>query len=133
MVDISAKPETDRRAEAEAIVIFPEEAWAKLAKNGFTTKKGAIFDVAITAGTMALKKTSESNCRNYKNNQKSASSLSHSFKTMPCPHPNWKKMTSAYMRLRPFGRKNQSLSPKLYSSTKTKRILWHNLRQHSST
>ena len=59
MVDVSAKPETNRRAEAEAIVTFPEEAWAKLAKNGFTTKKGAIFDVAITAGTMALKKTSE--------------------------------------------------------------------------
>ena len=59
MVDVSAKPETDRRAEAEAVVTFPEEAWSKLAKDGFTTKKGGIFDVAITAGTMALKKTSE--------------------------------------------------------------------------
>jgi hypothetical protein len=59
MVDVSAKPETVRRAEAEAVVTFPEEAWSKLAKDGFTTKKGGIFDVAITAGTMALKKTSE--------------------------------------------------------------------------
>jgi len=59
MVDISAKPETARRAEAEAVVTFPEEAWSKLTKDGFTTKKGGIFDVAITAGTMALKKTSE--------------------------------------------------------------------------
>ena len=40
MVDVSAKPETDRRAEAEAVVTFPEEAWSKLAKDGFTTKKG---------------------------------------------------------------------------------------------
>ena len=59
MVDVSAKPETDRRAEAEAVVTFPEETWSKRAKDGFTTKKGGIFDVAITAGTMALKKTSE--------------------------------------------------------------------------
>ena len=59
MVDVSTKPESARSAEAEAVVIFPEDAWATLAKNGFTTKKGAIFDVAITAGTMALKKTSE--------------------------------------------------------------------------
>jgi cyclic pyranopterin monophosphate synthase len=59
MVDVSAKPQTNRTAEAEAVVIFPEDAWAKLASNGFTTKKGAIFDVAIIAGTMALKRTSE--------------------------------------------------------------------------
>ena len=59
MVDVSAKPQTNRTAEAEAVVIFPEDAWAKLAGNEFTTKKGAIFDVAITAGTMALKRTSE--------------------------------------------------------------------------
>ena len=39
MVGVSAKPETDRRAEAEAVVTFPEEAWSKLAKDGFTTKK----------------------------------------------------------------------------------------------
>jgi len=59
MVDVSAKQQTDRTAEAEAVVIFPEDAWAKLASNGFTTKKGALFEVAITAGTMALKRTSE--------------------------------------------------------------------------
>lgn len=59
MVDISAKPQTTRRAEAETVVIFPENAWAKLANNDFITKKGAIFEVAITAGTMALKRTSD--------------------------------------------------------------------------
>ncbi len=59
MVDVSAKPQTNRTAEAEAVVIFPEDAWAKLANNGFTTKKGAIVEVAIIAGTMALKRTSE--------------------------------------------------------------------------
>jgi cyclic pyranopterin phosphate synthase len=59
MVDVSAKPQTNRTAEAEAVVIFPEDAWAKLANNGFTTKKGAIVEVAIIAGTMALKRTAE--------------------------------------------------------------------------
>ncbi len=53
MVDVSAKPQTDRTAEAEAVVIFPEDAWTKLAGNGFTTKKGALFEVAITAALMA--------------------------------------------------------------------------------
>lgn len=59
MVDVSAKPQTERTAEAETIVIFPAEAWAKLAQNGFATKKGAITEVAIVAGTMALKRTAE--------------------------------------------------------------------------
>ena len=59
MVDVSAKPQTNRTAEAEAVVIFPEDAWAKLAQHGFTTKKGSIVEVAIIAGTMALKRTSE--------------------------------------------------------------------------
>ena len=59
MVDVSAKPQTDRTAEAEALVIFPEDAWAKLSQAGFATKKGAIREVAITAGTMALKRTAQ--------------------------------------------------------------------------
>lgn len=59
MVDVSEKSITAREALAEALVRFPADAWAHLKENGFTTKKGALLDVARVAGTMAVKQTSQ--------------------------------------------------------------------------
>ncbi|MGE9296192.1 MAG: cyclic pyranopterin monophosphate synthase MoaC [Puniceicoccales bacterium] len=59
MVDIAEKAITTREALAEAIVVFPEDAWTHLRENGFTTKKGALLDVARVAGTMGVKQTSQ--------------------------------------------------------------------------
>lgn len=59
MVDVSEKSVTAREAQAEALVRFPEDAWAHLRDNGFTTKKGALLDVARVAGTMGVKQTSQ--------------------------------------------------------------------------
>jgi len=59
MVDIGDKALTAREALAEATVVFPADAWAHLRANGFTTKKGALFDVARVAGTIGVKQTSQ--------------------------------------------------------------------------
>jgi len=59
MVDVSQKDVTTREAWAEAVVQFPDDAWAHLRENGFTTKKGALLDVARVAGTMGVKQTSQ--------------------------------------------------------------------------
>lgn len=59
MVDVSKKRVTRREAVAEALVRFPEEAWAILSANAFQTKKGAVADVARIAGVMAAKRTAE--------------------------------------------------------------------------
>lgn len=59
MVDVSEKSVTAREALAESIVRFPADAWEHLRANGFTTKKGALLDVARVAGTMGVKQTSQ--------------------------------------------------------------------------
>lgn len=59
MVDVSQKHATVRKATAMACIRFNPDVWAILEKENFTTKKGAIFDVARIAGTMAVKKTSD--------------------------------------------------------------------------
>ena len=59
MVDVSAKAATARVARAECLVIFPEAVAKQLRAEGLRTKKGAIVDTAIVAGTMAVKKTHE--------------------------------------------------------------------------
>lgn len=59
MVDVSGKAVTQRAATAEATVRFTEEAWPSLKAQGFTTKKGAVGDVARIAGTMAAKRTAD--------------------------------------------------------------------------
>ncbi|MBK1857255.1 cyclic pyranopterin monophosphate synthase MoaC [Cerasicoccus arenae] len=59
MVDIAEKAITTRVAVAEAVVVFPRDAWVHLVDNGFTTKKGALLDVARVAGTMGVKQTSQ--------------------------------------------------------------------------
>ncbi len=57
MVDVSAKPITEREASAEGLVIMAPETLA-LIKNG-NAKKGDVLGVARIAGIMAAKKTHE--------------------------------------------------------------------------
>jgi len=57
MVDISEKQASQRSATASAFVVFPPEILEMFEKQGFQTKKGAIFQAAIIAGTMAAKQT----------------------------------------------------------------------------
>ena len=57
MVDVSAKPATARAASAECRVRFPADVAAQLRANKLRSKKGAIVDTAIIAGTMAVKRT----------------------------------------------------------------------------
>ncbi len=57
MVDVSAKEETVRTAEAVATVDVGEAAYKLIRKNAL--KKGDVLSVAQLAGIMAAKKTSE--------------------------------------------------------------------------
>jgi len=57
MVDVSAKPVTAREASAQCRVRFPADVAAQLRASGLRSKKGAIVDTAIIAGTMAVKRT----------------------------------------------------------------------------
>jgi cyclic pyranopterin phosphate synthase len=59
MVDVSAKAVTARTATAECLVEFPEDVAATLRADDLKTKKGAVLDTAIIAGTMAVKRTHE--------------------------------------------------------------------------
>ncbi|SHJ43457.1 cyclic pyranopterin phosphate synthase [Rubritalea squalenifaciens DSM 18772] len=59
MVDVSSKAITQREATAESIVILGEEIMAELVGDDIQTKKGPVFQTAIIAGTMAVKKTSD--------------------------------------------------------------------------
>lgn len=59
MVDVGDKPATDREAEAECRVRFPAAVAASLRAAALRTAKGAVIDVAIVAGTMAVKRTHE--------------------------------------------------------------------------
>lgn len=58
MVDVGDKAVTARTAEARAVVVFPPEA-APSTEETLATKKGPVFDTAIIAGVMAVKRTSE--------------------------------------------------------------------------
>jgi cyclic pyranopterin phosphate synthase len=59
MVDVGGKKVTRRTAHATAVVVFPR-ALAELLDGGdIVTAKGSIFQVAILAGIMGAKKTSE--------------------------------------------------------------------------
>jgi len=57
MVDVGAKPETERTAEAEGVVRMSREAFDLIAAG--TAKKGDVLAVAEVAGTMAAKRTGE--------------------------------------------------------------------------
>ena len=60
MVDITGKTPTKRLAQAQAKVYLPPEVLDCLdEKKEINSKKGPVFQTAIIAGTMAVKKTSE--------------------------------------------------------------------------
>ncbi len=64
MVDVGDKPITSRLARARGIVVLPENVLQQLSATGdaspeIYTRKGPVFQTAIIAGTMAVKKTSE--------------------------------------------------------------------------
>lgn len=59
MVDVSDKSITQRTAIAESIVQLPHEIVDLLKHDDISTKKGPVFQTAILAGIMAIKKTSE--------------------------------------------------------------------------
>jgi cyclic pyranopterin phosphate synthase len=59
MVDVSAKAVTARAARAECLVLFPAGVADALRAGDLKTKKGAVVDTAIIAGTMAVKRTHE--------------------------------------------------------------------------
>jgi cyclic pyranopterin phosphate synthase len=56
MVDVGDKVVTTRTARARAIVVFPDDA-APARDTELRTKKGPVFDTAIVAGVMAVKRT----------------------------------------------------------------------------
>ena len=58
MVDVGDKAVTRRTAEAQAVVVFPDDAPVNAGET-LRTKKGPVFDTAIVAGVMAAKKTHE--------------------------------------------------------------------------
>lgn len=59
MVDISDKTVTYRKATAQSIVTLPDELLDLFVDGDILTKKGPVFQTAIIAGTMAIKRTSE--------------------------------------------------------------------------
>ena len=59
MVDISAKDITERIAIAQTKLSMPREVITALKGKGFYSAKGPVFQTAIIAGTMAVKRTSE--------------------------------------------------------------------------
>ena len=59
MVDVSEKKETIRSATAQAEVWLPHVIREKFKDGEIHSKKGAVFQTAIIAGTMAVKNTSQ--------------------------------------------------------------------------
>ena len=57
MVDIGYKPDTQRTAEAQAVIFLGKEAFSLVKENKM--KKGDVFSVSQLAGIMAAKKTSD--------------------------------------------------------------------------
>jgi cyclic pyranopterin phosphate synthase len=60
MVDVSDKEISVRMAEAQSLVQLPPEVREHLKGEDLVLKKGPVFQTAIIAGTMAVKKTSDS-------------------------------------------------------------------------
>jgi cyclic pyranopterin phosphate synthase len=58
MVDVGEKAVSRRTAVARARVLFPDDTLPSTAET-LRTKKGPVFDTAIIAGVMAVKKTHE--------------------------------------------------------------------------
>ena len=59
MVDVGEKRITKRSATAQAIICLPQEIIKKFNGEEFHTKKGPVFQTAILAGIMAVKKTAD--------------------------------------------------------------------------
>ncbi len=59
MVDVGAKTPTKRSATARAIVCLTPEILQQLSGGELHTPKGSVFQVAIIAGIMAAKRTSD--------------------------------------------------------------------------
>jgi len=59
MVDVSGKEVSARRARAKCVVSFSREVSEALAGGDYMTKKGAVLQTSIIAGTTAAKKTSD--------------------------------------------------------------------------
>lgn len=57
MVDVSEKATTTRIASASGRITIGKEVMGILASDGFNTKKGSIAQIAVIAGTMAVKNT----------------------------------------------------------------------------
>lgn len=57
MVDVSHKATTARIAKASGKIILGRDIMEILAADGFNTKKGSIAQIAVIAGTMAVKNT----------------------------------------------------------------------------
>jgi cyclic pyranopterin phosphate synthase len=59
MVDVGDKKVSKRIAIAQSIVELPEVILSQFSQNDIQTKKGPVFQTAIIAGTMAVKKTAD--------------------------------------------------------------------------
>lgn len=59
MVPVGQKQVTERRATAKTRMYLGEEILGKLQNDDIQSKKGPVFQTAIIAGTMAVKKTHE--------------------------------------------------------------------------
>jgi cyclic pyranopterin monophosphate synthase len=59
MVDVTNKPTSIRMARAQSSVVLPEEFRPYLTGEELILKKGPVFQTAIIAGTMAVKRTHE--------------------------------------------------------------------------
>lgn len=59
MVDVGDKAVTQRSATACCEVVLPEAVWAEIAGGDIRSAKGPVFQTAIVAGTMAVKRTSD--------------------------------------------------------------------------
>ena len=59
MVDVSNKTVTQREAAARAKILVPTHVMSLLKEQNFSTKKGAVFQTAILAGIMGVKKTAD--------------------------------------------------------------------------
>lgn len=59
MVDVGNKDVTARSATARSVVVLNDEIIQHLEKDEIHTRKGPVFQTAMTAGIMAVKRTSE--------------------------------------------------------------------------
>ena len=59
MVDVSNKAVTQRLATAHSVMVLSPEIMDQLQNDEIHTQKGPVFQTAILAGIMAVKKTSE--------------------------------------------------------------------------